>query len=77
MRCVQREAPSLPLQFNTTRRFMHTILFVEHTAYSMSGAIYQISSVQSVLIVSVHTLKEKGPAEVFTHEECKSVGNEK
>lgn len=41
----QREAPLLPLQFNSTGRFMHTIQFVcrvgEHEAYCMSRAIYQ------------------------------------
>lgn len=41
----QREAPLLPLQFNSTGRFMHTILFVcrveEREAYCMSRAIYQ------------------------------------
>lgn len=41
----KREAPSLPLQFNSAGRFMHTILFVcrvgEREAYCMSSAIYQ------------------------------------
>lgn len=31
------------------------------------------SSVQSVLIVNVHTLKKKEPAEIFTQEVCKSL----
>lgn len=52
--------PALPLQFNSTGRFMHTILFVcrgeEHEAYCMSGAIYQ-TLLQSLywLSMSMHS----------------------
>lgn len=55
----QRQAPSPPLQFTSTERFMRTILFVcgaeEHKEYCMSGAIYQ-TLLQSVywLSASIH-----------------------
>ena len=76
----KREAPSLPLQFNSAGRFMHTILFVcrvgEREAYCMSSAIYQ-TLLCSLYWLSMSTRserkKKKEPAEIFTQEEYKSL----
>lgn len=65
----QGEAPLLPLQFNTTGRFMHTIVFVcrveEHEAYCISRAIYQ-TLLWSLYWLSMSTNSKKGQQGTFT-----------
>lgn len=65
----QREAPQLPLQFNSAGRFMHTILFVcrveKHETYWMSRAIYQ-TPLYNLYWLSMSTQSKKS-CESYSH----------